>query len=280
MLANPDESLVTGAPVRAFLLGGRRTGGDDLARSAGVSHKARIPVAGVPMAVRVVHALEGCAAIDQIWLCIDDPELAEHPEIRRALGRGRLRIVEPAESPSASVRALLDAMDAPQPVLVTTADHPLLDPTMLGHFLEAAAQRNADVVAGMVAETTLRARYPDVQRTFVSLRGERLTGANLFLLRTPRASRAVDFWQRMETDRKRPWRLASRIGAGSLALYALGRLDLESAMRRLSHKVGARAEVLTLPFAECALDVDRPEHLALAERILLERRDLPPNVTP
>ena len=42
-----------------------------------------------------------------------------------------------------------------------------------------------------------------------------------------------EFWQRMEADRKRPWRLASRIGPASLALYALGRLDLEGAMRQI-----------------------------------------------
>ncbi len=270
MLANLDESLVT-LPTRAFLLGGRRGGADALARAAGVSHKARIPVAGVPMAIRVLAALEACPGIDQTWLCVDDPELEGREEIAAARDAGRLRIVPPAASPSASVGALLAQVEPPQPVLVTTADHPLLDGPMIEHFLSQALALDADVVAGVVLESTVQEHYPDVRRTFISLGDQSLTGANLFLLRTPAAARAVEFWQGMDAHRKKPWRLASQIGAGSLALYAMGRLNLAGAIERLSRRIGARAAVLPLPRAEYALDVDRPEHLELVERILRER---------
>jgi len=269
MLANLDESIVM--PTRAFLLGGRRGGADVLARAAGVSHKARIPVAGVPMAIRVLAALEACPGIDQTWLCIDDPELEAHDGVAAARDAGRLRIVPPAESPSASVGALFSQIEAPQPVLVTTADHPLLDAGMIEHFLSQALALDADVVAGVVLEATVQEHYPEAQRTFISFGDDRLTGANLFLLRTPAAARAVEFWQRMDAHRKKPWRLASQIGAGSLALYAMGQLDLAGALERLSRRIGARAAVLPLPQAEYALDVDRPEHLELVERILRER---------
>ena len=75
----------------------------------------------------------------------------------------------------------------------------------------------------------------------------------------------------MDKHRKRPWRLVSRIGAGSLARYALGRLELDEALVRLSKRIGARAALLALPFPECALDVDRPEHLKLVQEILTAR---------
>lgn len=271
MVANPENPTPSDAGVVAFLLGGRRRGGDALAAAAGVSHKARIPVAGVPMGLRVIRTLSAARQIRETWLCIDDPELEAHEEVARAVAGGQLHIHAPADTPSTSVEKMLSRLDRPRPVLVTTADHPLLEPAMVDHFVERASERDADVVVGVVPEHTVRERYPDVRRTFVSLRNERITGANLFLLRTPRAARAVAFWREMDAHRKHPWRLAARIGAGSLARFAVGRLDLEAAVERISKRAGVRAEALRLPFPECALDVDRPEHLALAERVLRAR---------
>ncbi len=252
----------------AFLLAGRRRGGDALAEAAGVSHKARIPVAGVAMGVRVLRALGASERVSETWLCIDDPELGHHDEVASARDRGELRIHPPAPSPSESVGSLLAQLPSPRPVLVTTADHPLLDAAMIDHFLADASGRDADVVVGVVPETTVRARYPDVRRTFVSLAGERITGANLFLLRTPRAAQAVAFWREMDAHRKQPWRLAARVGPAALARLALGRLDLDGAVARIARRAGVRAEAVRLPFPECALDVDLPEHLTLAEQIL------------
>ncbi|MBW2243597.1 MAG: nucleotidyltransferase family protein [Deltaproteobacteria bacterium] len=271
MLANPRIGPPTEAGAVAFLLGGRRRGGDALAEAAGVSHKAQIPVAGIPMGLRVIRTLHASKHVAETWLCTDDPELAAHEEVARACGRGKIHVHPPAETPSGSVESLLSRLDRPRQVLVTTADHPLLEPRMVDHFIERASQCDADVVVGVVPEHIVREHYPDVRRTFVGLRDERITGANLFFLRTPRAVRAVAFWREMDAHRKHPWRLAARIGVGSLARLALGRLDLDAAVERISKRAGVRAEALRLPFPECALDVDRPEHLALAEQILQAR---------
>ena len=257
--------------MRAFLLGGRRRGGDRLARAHGVSHKCRIPVGGVPMLERVLTTLEASPSVGETWLCIDDPAVERLDAVARGRRCGWLRIVAPERGPSASVARMWQELPQPGPVLVTTADHPLLEPRHLEHFLGLGLAGEADVVAGIVHAEVVRARYPQAQRTFLKLGATQLTGANLFLLRTPRAARAVAFWREMETARKRPWRLAGRLGAGSMALYALGRLDLQSALARISARVGARAATVPLPFAECALDVDHPGHLALVEGILRER---------
>lgn len=223
------------------------------------------------MVVWVLRALRGSGRVRETWLCIDDPELTACDEIAEARARGELRIVLPEPDPSASVASMLRLQGEAEPVLVTTADHPLLEPAMIAHFVDGATRLDADVVAGVVTEATLRSRYPEVPRTFLGPRKGRVTGANLFLLRTPRAARAVAFWREMDLHRKQPWRLVSRIGVGSLARHALGRLELDEALARLSERIGARAALLALPFPECALDVDRPEHLRLVEEILSAR---------
>ncbi len=50
-------------------------------------------------------------------------------------------------------------------------------------------------------------------------------------------------------------------------------LDLEQALARASRSLGARVAAVVLPQAEAAIDVDRLEDYALAQRILAERSD-------
>lgn len=260
------------APIRALVLAGRRGPADAVADAARVSHRPFVPVVGVPMLVRVVRALRGTPGIGAIALSIDEPaRLDALPELAAALRAGTLSATRSAESPAASVADALASLAAGELLLVTTADHPLLTPEIVGGFLRAAQQRDADLVAGVVSASTLRASHPGARRTFVRLRAEAYSGANLFLARAPGAARVATFWREAERYRKRPWRLASVFGAGTLALFLLRRLDLAAALDRASRVVGARIDAVVLPDAEAAIDVDRPADLMLAAQILEAR---------
>ena len=79
------------------------------------------------------------------------------------------------------------------------------------------------------------------------------------------------FWSELERHRKRPWRLVAAIGPLTLLRFLLGMLDLEAAMHRLSGIVGATVRTVEMPFAEAAMDVDKPADLALAEAIFGRR---------
>lgn len=259
--------------VPALILAGRRGGSDPLAAAAGVSHKALTPLEGMPMLEHVLRALAETPGIGDVALSIDEPALVcELDAVRGPLAQGRLSLHRSLSSPSASVADAIERFAPDGALLVTTADHPLLTREMLAHFLAEARRCEADLVVAVVNEGTLRARYPDSRRTWIPFRGERVTGANLFLVRNVAARRAVDFWRRAESLRKRPWRLVGVFGPLALALFALRRLDLEAAFARASRVIGARVAPLRMPFAECAIDVDRPADLELARRILAARR--------
>jgi hypothetical protein len=44
----------------------------------------------------------------------------------------------------------------------------------------------------------------------------------------------VEFWRRVEADRKRPWRMVKAFGLGALVAYLCGRLSLDEAFERVS----------------------------------------------
>jgi GTP:adenosylcobinamide-phosphate guanylyltransferase len=224
------------------------------------------------MLLRVVRALRASPGIGSVSVSIDDPRaLDEVPELKAALAVGDLRVHRSLDSPSRSVSDALAGCAPNEPLLVTTADHALLTPEIVGHFAAAAAGSEADLLVGVVSRSLLDARYPETTRTYLRLRGEAWTGANLFYFRTGPARRAAAFWVRAERQRKRPWRLAWAFGPIALLLFLLRRVDLDAALERASRAIGARIRAVSLPFPEAAIDVDRATDLVLAERILAER---------
>jgi len=257
--------------VTAIVLAGSRGPADPVAAAAGVSHKALAPVAGVPMLARVLATLAAVPRVGRVLVPIDRPELLHgHPAFAAYLDGGWLRVLPAAPSPSRSVLAALDAAEAPFPCLVTTADHPLLTPEMVEHFWTRLPP-GADAAVALARSGTIRAAYPDTRRTYLRFRDGAYSGCNLFALRTDAARSVVAFWRRVEQDRKRPWRMIRLLGPGTLMAFALGRLDLDAAVAALGRRTGAALAAVDMPFADAAVDVDRPDDLTLAEAVLARR---------
>src|SRR5262245_49264305 len=257
-------------PRCALLLAGSRGPIDAVARHAGFSHKVLVPVGGQPMLSRVIDTLRN-AGMERILVCID-PEIqksADEPT-RAALAGADISIVPPAASPSASVKSALESKEVRWPLLVTTGDHPLLTPKMIEHFCRAAPH-DADFIVGLARASVIHQQLPDSIRTFYRFREDDYSGCNLFLMRGPSVIALVDFWSRLEAYRKKPWRMIAAIGPLTLIRFALGSLTLDSALARLSNLVNVRIAAADLPFAEAAIDVDKPEDLQLANEILSRR---------
>ena len=262
------------APARftAVVLAGSRGGTDPLAEAHGVAEKCLVPVRGMPMVERVLRTLARTSAVDHIIVTLERPELLDDlPAVRELGASGRLSLRRGRATPSLSVLAILDELGDTAPVLVTTADHPLLTPELVEGFCTEAWATGADVVAGLTPAAVIEQAYPGAQRTYLRFAGDRCSGANLFAILTPRGRRAVVFWRRVEQDRKRPWRIVRAFGLGPLLAYLLGRLTLDGAMARASAIIGARVAAVLLPVAEAAIDVDKPADLELVDAILARR---------
>lgn len=255
----------------ALVLAASRGADDPVARHAGHPNKVFVPVHGRPMLAWVVRALQASPSVARIAVSIDDPSWLETvPELAAAVRDGALVVLPAGASPSASVAAALRALDDPFPVLLATADHPLLTPDMIEHFCRALPA-DCDIAVAVARAEVIRRSYPDSVRTYWRFSDGRFSGCNLYVLRTSAALRAVSFWSGVERHRKRPWRLALAVGPVTLVRLALGTLTLDAALRRLSGLIGAAARAVELPFAEAAIDVDKPGDLVLAEAILSRR---------
>ena len=258
----------------ALVLAGRRGEGDPLARAKGTRHRALIDVGGEPMLLRVVRALRAVPALGRLRISIDDPGALDSVAELAALHRsGALETHTSLDSPS---RSVLDALGSGDDrTLVTTADHALLTPDVVDHFLSTSETVAADVTVGLVRREIVEERFPDTTRTWLRFRDGDYTGANLFTFQSPASLRAASFWVRAENFRKRPWRMVSVFGPVNLARFLSRRLTLDDALERASRSIGTRLAAVQLSDAEAAVDVDRLADLELAESILEERSRRP-----
>jgi len=256
-------------PLPALVLAGSRGPSDPLASAEGARHRALLEVGGVPMLLRVVRALRATPGVGRIVVSIEDAgALDAVPELAALRAAGALSAHASLASPSRSVLDALEGFGRDAPVLVTTADHALLRAEIVARFLADAEASGADLALGLVGARVLRARFPGSKRTFLPFRDDGYSGANLFLFRTARAREVAAFWVRAERFRKQPWRLVAAFGPVSLALFLARRLDLDAALARASRAIGARVAAVRLPFPEAAVDVDKPEDLALARSLV------------
>ncbi len=260
---------VSGGRFTALVLAGDRGPTDPVCRAAGVAHKCLASIAGKTMLQRVVEALAQSPQVGRIAVVLTDPAVLSGLEDLKPLVREkRLLGLPAADSPSRSVLAALDALEDPYPLLVTTADHALLTREMIDHFCSESAASGADVSVGVTASEILLGSYPQSRRTYLRFREERYSGSNLFAFLKPAGLKAAETWRRAEQYRKRPWRIAGVFGPVLLVSYLLRLLSLDGAMARISRRMRITAIAVRMPFAEAAIDVDKPEDIALVEEIL------------
>ena len=256
----------------AVVLAGDRGPQDPVAVATGASCKALSPVAGRPMILRVLRALNQSAEVGKIVL--SGParsNLEQNQPLLQGIDSGQWDWLAPAATPSTSAWEALQTVPEQTPVLLTTADHALLRHEIVDHFCRAARQQPCDLAVAFVNHERVMSAFPGMRRTASRFRDGAFCGCNLFAFLTPEARTAADFWRRVEHQRKHPWRMIRILGWRPLIGYLTRRLTLEATLETLGRRLGIRICPILLPFPEAAVDVDKASDHEAVERILETR---------
>jgi GTP:adenosylcobinamide-phosphate guanylyltransferase len=246
----------------ALLLAGSRPGKDSFAEAHGTDLKALIPVAGVPMVARPARALLDAAEIDRVRVLAQQPEriVSVLPE------DDRLSVNLSGTTIAATLEAILGDPATRFPLLVTTADHALLDPAMIAEFCHQAA--GADLAIGLVERRSLMARLPQTSRTWLRFRGGAYSGANLFAFGNAKAAAAVRLWRSVEQDRKKGWRMIAALGPAVLLGAVLRLRTIDQTLDAVGKRLGLSIRKVELSNPLAAVDVDKQADHALVTAIL------------
>jgi GTP:adenosylcobinamide-phosphate guanylyltransferase len=246
----------------ALLLAGSRPGGDAFAEAHGTDLKALIPIGGIPMVALPAVALLASPEIERVRVLTQQPD-----RIAMALPEDPRLSVEHSEGTiAATLQTILADASTRYPLLVTTADHALLDAAMIADFCMKAS--DADVAIGLVERRALIARLPQTQRTWLKFRGGAYSGANLFAFGSSKAAHAVALWRSVEQDRKKGWRMIAALGTMVLLGAALRLRTLDQTLASVGRRLGLTIRKVELANPLAAVDVDKPADHELVTAIL------------
>ena len=249
----------------AIVLAGSRPGKDTFAKAHGTDLKALIPIAGEPMVRRPVMALLSSERFTAVRVLTQQPE-----RIAAVLPADPRLTVEPSgDTIAATLEAVCNDPATTWPLLVTTADHALLDGGMIDDFCGQAA--GADIAIAVVERKALMRRLPETRRTWIRFKGGAYSGANLFMFRSPKVVPAIALWRGVEQDRKQGWRLLLAMGPALFLGAGLRLLTLDQALRRIGRKLNLDIRAVEMADPLAAVDVDKPDDHRQVEAILAGR---------
>jgi GTP:adenosylcobinamide-phosphate guanylyltransferase len=266
------SSAFTSMSFTAIIMAADRNPDDPVTKAAGVSCKAMTPVGGIPMVVRVLNALEESLAVGPRLLCGPPRPLLEQAAVLKfGIDAGDYGWMASRDSPSASATAAMEQIPDSQPVLLTTADHALLNSQIIDYFCRQARAADFDLMVALTPHELVATAYPGTERTRLRFSDGDYCSCNLFAFMTPRSRAITGFWRQVESQRKQPWRVIGILGWWPVLKYLFGRLSLQEALARISGRLEIKIGVVILPFPEAAVDVDSEDDWRLVEQILAEK---------
>ena len=216
---------------------------------------------------RVIKTLSSSQRISHILVVGPERTKKDSSKIMKTiLAQRKVDYVEPASGPSESADKAFTMSN--NPVLLTTADHPLLNVKIIEDFVQASLKNSADFIVGLVPLEAVKMSFPESRRTKLQFSDKTFCGSNLFLLKNKKCSNVLNLWTKLESMRKTPWRIVSQFGLIYLIRYKLGMLATQDAFDVLSRKTDCKIGYVIIDQPRAAIDVDSWEDLSLAERII------------
>lgn len=250
------------------LAGGTITADEPLYPITGELKKSMLPVAGKPMVQWVIEAIDQAASVSRMFVVgLDEPlwfetskPVSTLPDTGGMLTNIKLGL-ENADGQS-SVNHF---------VLLASGDIPTITPEIVDWRVTGAMQVGADINYAVVTKETMEARFPGSQRSYVRLRDMNVCGGDLNVLRASIAGHD-ELWERIIGARKSAWRQVSLLGYDLLLQFLLRRITLEAAGQKVSERLGLAGVGTLSPYAELAMDVDKPAHLEVVEKAMRKRK--------
>ena len=227
--------------------------------------KALLDIAGKPMIQWVLDALDGSKVVDRIIVMGLEKPSAVHVSkpVWFEDNQGSL-----LENIRGGVKKALELDPKDRHILMVSSDIPGIQPNMVDWIAETAMQTDDDLYYNVIEKKVMEARFPGSRRSYTHLKGQDLTGGDLNVIRTITTTSNDRLWARIIAARKNVFEQAALVGYDVLVLLLLRLIDLDSAVKMISHRLKIKGRVLVCPYAEVGMDVDKPHQLEIMRAAL------------
>lgn len=246
--------------VNAVVLAGRANDGR-LKDCSTEAWEALIDIGGRPMLAWVLDGLLGSKYVKHVTLVAPRDQFARFQS-------DRVNVVDPVDTMVGNAVKGCHTSPDSEFILVSTSDLPLINPQVVDRFIEQCFERDGDFFYPVVRKEVTQQKFPDVVRTYATIREGTFTAGNMILIRRTAvdivAKRAEQFVQ----CRKSPIKQAGLLGWSFIIKLIFHTLTIPELERTVSRQFDVKAVAIISPDPEIGVDVDKPSDLELARRYL------------
>jgi molybdopterin-guanine dinucleotide biosynthesis protein A len=248
------------------LAGGLISPDDPLFDSAPDGHRSLIPIDQKPMAQWVIDALCDSTAVQSITVMGLTAESGLHaskpmdflPDSGSMFANIKAGVLHAAE--------ILPEQDK---VIIASSDTPAIQPEMVDWLADQIAKSpDALIYYNVIQKGTMEQRFPEAGRSYVRFKDVSVCGGDLNLIDRQLFAAEKQIWKELTENRKQPLRQAALLGLDNLLLVALHLVTLDRAVKRICKRLEIEATALRCPYAEMAMDADKPHQLEILRRDL------------
>jgi GTP:adenosylcobinamide-phosphate guanylyltransferase len=230
--------------------------------------KSLVDVAGKPMVQWVLDTLCGAQTIERVVVMglTSDSGVTCDKALVFAPDQGSM-----LENIRAGVKQVLTINPASRQVALVSADIPAITPEIVDWVVDTCTQTDEDVYYNVVTRQVMEARFPGSNRSYVRLKDVEVCGGDLNVARTSMVNENNELWDRIIASRKNAFKQAALLGYDTLLLLLLRAISLEGAVKKVTRRLKLSGRALVSPYAELAMDVDKPHQLELLRADLAKR---------
>ena len=111
-------------------------------------------------------------------------------------------------------------------------------------------------------------RFPGANRSYIKLKDSAVCGGDVNAIRLDKINYENPMWRKLVDTRKNVLKQAALLGFDTLFLILLRALTLAQTEARVCNKLGIAGRLLISPYAEIAMDVDKPHQFEILNQDL------------
>jgi len=146
-------------------------------------------------------------------------------------------------------------------VLMAASDIPAITPEIVDWVARTALEQDADLYYNVVRRETMEARFPGSQRTYLKLRDGAFCGGDFGAMRADLNFIDRPIWHTLINQRKNPLKQALTVGLDTLFGILTRTATLQQTASRGCERLHIHGAAIECPYAEIAMDVDKPHQL-------------------
>ncbi|MGB7054110.1 MAG: nucleotidyltransferase family protein [bacterium] len=229
--------------------------------------KALVDIAGAPMVQWVLNALGRAISIDHVLVVGLDQDcgLTCAKPSHFLSDQGHM-----LDNIKAGLRHNNQRNPSANRVIVASSDIPTITPEIVDWRVHKSLEHECDIDYAVVDRKTMETRFPGANRSYIRLKDYELCGGDLNVIRVALIEKE-QLYRRLIAARKNALKQCAMLGIDLLLLLLLGRLSLKDAEHRACERIGVKGRACLSPYAELAMDVDKPHQLELVRQDLTNR---------